>query len=74
MTFPIILLIAGLMASAYHIGYNRALLSNEKEVPPTRFLGGSSHWSEQGRAVEIFSILYIPVHVDIFNHSTLWLD
>lgn len=86
MTLPYILLIVGLMILSFHIGRNYEVISAEvehcnrsKTLGPyedahTRFFGRSEFWGSNGRAVDIFSILFIPVYASAYNHSTIYRD
>lgn len=86
MTAIIILQIAGALLLGYIIGRNRALIATEVEhcnrsniLHPNegarlRLFGSSQFWGQNGRAVDIFSVLFIPVYASAYNHSTFYHD
>ena len=72
MNLSIILLICGIAFLAHNVGFNRAVLALENEIPKTPFFGRNSAWYDSGRGVNIFGIFFIPIYVDTFNHSTTY--
>jgi len=67
-----LMLFAGAML--FQIARSLRTLRREEDRPAMPFLGCSSLWSERGRVVEVWGILFIPLHVNTYSHSTMLLD
>lgn len=86
MTATLILQIAGALLLGYIIGRNRALIAAEVEhcnmaniLHPNegvrlRLFGKSQFWGRNGRAVDVFSVFYLPIFASAYNHSTMLVD